>query len=112
MKTISLAGLQPCLPTGKRIVNLDGYVEIDIKYLKYMYKNWIKFKDPGDNIHAGGFLVSIESDHALLRNIRQDSVKAPLDSVFYAKIDSQQYSLLMELLFEIEKRRNCSHCNN
>lgn len=110
MKTISLKGLSPT-PT-KRIVDLDGYVEIDTKYLKYMYKNWIKFKDSDDQVHSGGFLVSMEDDHVILKNIRQDSMKAMLDSTFYAKIDSQQYSLIRELLYEIEKRRNCEHCNH
>lgn len=85
--------------------NLEGYIEIDSKYLYFFKNTWIKYTDKQDFIsYSGGNLLSMENDLVVLKNIKGTTFELNIqDYIFYCRESSEQYKALHEILLEKQK---------
>ena len=86
-------------------INLDEYIEISSKYIKFFKKCWVKYTDKSSLItYQGGFLIEHAGDEIVLRNIRQEIFELRVeDYIFYCKDDTEQYQAVKELIIEKQK---------
>lgn len=89
----------------KKHTTLDGYIEINPRYLYFFKNTWIKYTDKQDFIsYPGGNLFNIESDSLVLKNIKGTVFELTIsDYIFYCREASEQYKALQEILLEKEK---------
>lgn len=89
-------------------VELDGYEEIDFKYLKHLCGSWVKYHD-GSNLVSGGFIVNVYIDILTIRSPASNGkenleVKYSEDKIFYVKKDNENFTSLKELVSEYEEK--------
>lgn len=86
-------------------VSMDGYVELDKKYLYFFKNTWIKYTDNQNCIsYSGGNLNSISDYTVVLKNIKGCVKELDIkDYTFYCKESTEQYKALKEILVEKEK---------
>lgn len=103
--TISLRDVDNKPPSKAKNINLDEYMEISSKYIRFFKKCWIKYTDKSSLItYQGGFLIGCTEDEITLRNIRQEIFELNMDDyIFYCKEDTDQYQVIKELMIEKQK---------
>jgi hypothetical protein len=91
--------------TSTKNVTLDGYVEIDVKYLNFFKNTWIKYTDKGNLVsYSGGNLHSLDAQFVVLKNIKGTIFQLEIvDYIFYCKETTEQYKALKEIIIEREK---------
>lgn len=101
---ISLKDVQKT-PNRPKNINLDDYIEISSKYIRFFKNCWIKYTDKNSLItYQGGFLINSTNDQIVLRNIKQETFELNRkDFIFYCKDTSEQYEIVKELMLEKEK---------
>lgn len=85
--------------------NLEGYIEVNPKYLYFFKNTWIKYTDKQDFIsYPGGNLLFIENDLVVLKNIKGVVFQLEISNyIFYCRESSEQYKALQEILLEKQK---------
>lgn len=93
------------ITTKAKNINLDEYIEISSKYIKFFKKCWVKYTDKSSLItYQGGFLIENIGDEIVLRNIKQEIFELHIeDYIFYCKDDTEQYQAVKELVIEKQK---------
>ena len=89
----------------KETTKLEGYVEVDPKYLYFFKNTWIKYTDKQDFVsYPGGNFMSIENDTVVLKNIKGTIFELKIDDyIFYCREACEQYKALQEILLEKQK---------
>ncbi len=84
---------------------LEGYIEVDSRYLYFFKNTWIKYTDLHDFVsYSGGNLISIENDLIVLKNIKGTTFQLNTqDYIFYCRESCEQYRALKEILLEKQK---------
>ena len=103
--TICLKDMTKTSPSKAKNINLDEYIEISSKYIRFFKNCWIKYTDRSSLVtYQGGFLISCSKNELVLRNIRQYIIELRTkDYIFYCKDDTEQYQTVKELIMEKQK---------
>lgn len=105
--TICMKNINTQNKKKKKLVNMEGQVELKKECLKYFYGCWIRCIKKEDNeYYSGGFLTKITCSTVYLRTIQnQELLEFNINKYkFHVKQESEQYISMQQI--ELEKEKN------
>lgn len=86
----------------KNINHLEGFVEIQQKYIRHLHGSWLKYSDQR-SVFSGGFLDKIEENKVFLRCPAKENIVVDInDHIFYVKQTNENFIALLELVKDYE----------
>lgn len=88
-------------------VDLDEYAQIDVQFLKFLHRSWIKIANNTKILSvSGGFIAKCQDDSVFLRvPAKKDifQIKFEDSTLFFIKRDDENYISLVSLKIEKSK---------